>query len=87
VALDAEQGVDLELTEVKGYASKHQEQEGMERFSIYFQGPGEPLLPQQLYTFQHEQMGEFEIFVVPIAKNDAGLRYESVFNYFKNSGQ
>ena len=28
--------VDLELKEVKGYMSKHNEQTGMERFSIYF---------------------------------------------------
>lgn len=84
VNLDAENGVDLELVEVKGYMSKHNEQTGMERFSIYFQGPGQPYLPQMLYKFQHDQMGEFEIFVVPIAETNAGFRYESVFNYFKN---
>jgi hypothetical protein len=83
VRLDAEKSVDLELTEVKGYMSKQHEQTGMERFSTYFNGPAEPFLPQLLYTFEHEQMGEFEMFLVPIAKNDAGFRYESVFNYFK----
>jgi hypothetical protein len=81
--LNADNGVDLELVEVKGYMSKHNEQTGMERFSVYFQGPGEPYLPQKSYTVQHDQMGEFEIFIVPIAKTDAGFRYESVFNYFK----
>ena len=81
--LDADNGVDLELVEVKGYMSRHNEQTGMERFSVYFQGPGEPYLPQKSYTVQHDQMGEFEIFIVPIAKTDAGFRYESVFNYFK----
>jgi hypothetical protein len=83
--LDADNGVDLELTEVKAYMSKHREQEGMERFSIYFQGPAEPALPQKLYTFQHAEMGEFEMFLVPIGKNDAGYRYESVFNYFRTA--
>jgi len=81
--LDPEVGIDLELTEVKGYMSKQHEQPGMERFSLYFNGPAEPFLPQLLYTFEHEQMGEFEMFLVPIAKSDAGFRYESVFNYFK----
>ena len=85
VVLDAENGVDLDLTEVKGYMSKHNEQTGMERFSIYFQGPAEPSLPQKVYPFQHAEMGEFEMFLVPIAKNDRGFRYESVFNYFKES--
>jgi hypothetical protein len=28
-------------------------------------------------------MGEFEIFLVPIAKVAEGLRYEAIFNYFK----
>jgi hypothetical protein len=83
VALDAETSVDLELTEVKGYMSKHHEQTGMERFSLYFNGPTEPLLPQKLYPFVHDEMGEFEIFIVPLGKNDTGFRYESVFNYFK----
>lgn len=83
VNLDAENGVDLELIEVKGYVSKNNEVTEMERFSIYFQGPGEPYLPQKLYSFQHDQMGEFEIFVVPIGKPEKGFRYEAVFNNFK----
>jgi len=85
VDLDGENSVDLLLTEVKGYVSKHQEQEGMERFSIYFQGPAEPHLPQKLYAFNHAEMGSFEMFLVPIAKNDEGFRYESVFNYYKSA--
>ena len=85
VDLDGENSVDLLLTEVKGYVSKHQEQEGMERFSIYFQGPAEPHLPQKLYAFHHAEMGSFEMFLVPIAKNDEGFRYESVFNYYKSA--
>lgn len=85
VELDGENSVDLELTKVKGYMSKDNEQTGMERFSIFFQGPPEPLLAQKLYAFQHAGMGSFEMFLVPIAKNDAGFSYESVFNYFKKS--
>lgn len=83
VNLDAENGIDLELVEVKGYMSKPNEQTGMERFSVYFQGPGEPYLQQMLYKFQHAQIGEFEIFIVPLSRNDQGFRYEAVFNYFK----
>ena len=55
----------------------------MERFSVYFKGPTRPFLPQKLYTLQHDQMGEFEIFLVPLSQNDQGFRYEAVFNYFK----
>ncbi len=83
--LDAETRADLELVEVKVYTSKHEEQSGMERFSVYFSGPPDPLLPQKLYTFQHDEMGEFEMFLVPLSRNEEGSGYEAVFNYFKSS--
>lgn len=75
--------VDVELVQVKGYAKKAEEHSGMERFSLYFQGPADVHMAQHGYTLQHEAMGEFEIFLVPIAKNDHGFQYEAVFNYFK----
>ena len=83
--LDAETKADLELVEVKTYTSKHEEQSGMERFSIYFTGPANPLLLQKLYAFQHDEMGEFEVFLVPLSRNEEGSRYEAVFNYFKKT--
>lgn len=80
--LDAEMQAELELVEVKGYLSKHAEQTGMERFSTFFIGPAEPCLPQMSYTCQHDEMGEFEIFLVPLSPDERGCRYEAVFNYF-----
>ncbi len=82
VRLD-DQKLELELVEVKGYLPQANEQSGMERFSIFFVGPGNARLPQRLYSLKHEQMGEFEIFLVPISGNEKGFRYEAVFNYFK----
>ena len=78
-----DQKLELELTEVKAYLPQPNEQGEMERFSIYFDGPGNIYLPQRLYRLEHEQMGEFEIFLVPISGNEKGFRYEAVFNYFK----
>jgi hypothetical protein len=75
--------LDLELVEVKGYLTKPGEQTGMERFSAYFKGPSEPYLPQNTYSLQHDGMGGFEIFLVPIARDEQGVRYEAVYNYFK----
>ena len=83
--LGADTQTDLELVEVKVYTSKHEEQSGMERFSIYFTGPADPLLPQKLYAIQHDEMGEFEMFLVPLSRNEEGSRYEAVFNYFKKT--
>ena len=79
-----EQPVELELDEVKGYPSRPDEQEGLERFSIFFTGPGDRLLEQKVYSLEHEQMGTFDLFLVPVSRNESGFRYEAVFNYFKN---
>jgi hypothetical protein len=75
--------VELELTEVKGYLSKPNEQTGMERFSAFFRGPGDRYLQQKVYALEHEQMGAFELFLVPVSQDQTGLRYEAVFNYYK----
>ena len=75
----------LELVEVKAYLPQENEQPGMERFSALFNGPGELLLPQGVYHFAHDRMGDFDIFLVPISGDKNGYRYEAVFNYFKKS--
>ena len=76
--------VELELTEVKGYLSKENEQTGMERFSAFFVGPPNRYLEQRMYAIEHEQMGAFELFLVPVSQDQSGFRYEAVFNYYKN---
>jgi hypothetical protein len=75
--------VELELVEVKGWYSQTMEQGGMERFSLFFTGPADILLPQQSYPLEHEQLGTLDIFLVPVARTEEGLRYEAVFNFFK----
>ena len=75
--------VELELTEVKGYLSKPDEETGMERFSAFFLGPGGRYLEQRIYPIEHEEMGAFDLFLVPVSQDQSGFRYEAVFNYFK----
>ncbi len=82
VKIDGQPPIGLELIEVKGYLPKENEERGMERFSIFFQGPG-TCLPQGIYHLEHEQMGELDLFLVVIAGDQNGFRYEAVFNYFK----
>ena len=82
--LDAEAEVDLELVEVKGYSARPGDQQGMERFSIFFKGPAKPLLTQNTYSMTHDAMGTFDLFIVPIKPDSEGSGYEAVFNYFKN---
>lgn len=73
----------LELSEVKSYLPRENEERGMERFSLYFAGPREPSLPQHVYPMEHELMGPFDIFLVPVSQDENGFRYEAVFNYYK----
>ena len=78
-----DQPVELELTEVKNYVAREDEESGMERFSIYFAGPSEPYLAQRVYQIEHEGMGSFDLFLVPVSRDAKGFRYEAVFNYYK----
>jgi hypothetical protein len=79
---DGEGELALELVEVKPYPSTPAEKQGMERFSAFFRGPDQPQLPQRLYSLEHERMGKFDIFLVPVGRNQEGVLYEAVFNYF-----
>jgi hypothetical protein len=47
-------------------------------FRLEFRGPADPIVPQGTYLFRGE--GEaHEIFVSPIARSEAGTRYEAIF--------
>lgn len=76
--------MELKLVEVKAYAPGKNEQAGMERFSIYFDGPPDRPLPQGLYHLEHADMGGLDLFLVPVAGNEKKFCYEAVFNYFKD---
>jgi hypothetical protein len=49
-------------------------------FSLLFRGPQQPLLPQQIYAVDHDALGSFELFIVPIRRDAQGVHYEAVFN-------
>lgn len=76
VQLDENTPVELELTEVselKLYPSQ-------EEFTLQFRGPLELFLGQGVRPFTHDQMGQFELFIVPIKQDAEGFYYEAVFN-------
>lgn len=79
-ALNVEpQPVDLELIEV----SEVKESARQVGFSILFLGPAEGMLPQHTYTLQQETLGEFDLFLVPVGRQERGFEYQAVFNQFK----
>lgn len=55
--------------------------QGQERlqFSLVFRGPVAPVLPQGTFRVRHDGLGELELFLVPIGRDDTGLRYEAAF--------
>ena len=50
-----------------------------EPFSIVLRGPSDPVLPQGIYRLKHAELGELELFLVPVAQDESGTRYEAVF--------
>jgi hypothetical protein len=77
-ALEVEPGATVEarLTEATG-----RERPGAPRppFSLIFTGPAEPLLPQGSRRLEHPSLGAFELFLVPIGRDERGVHYEAAF--------
>lgn len=52
-----------------------------ERFSLVFAGPQEPPLPAAIHSFEHRELGGFELYIGEVgARGPGGIRYEAVFN-------
>ncbi|WP_036139878.1 DUF6916 family protein [Luteibacter sp. 9135] len=49
-------------------------------FSLLFHNTAAILFAQRTYTMRHPQLGEFGIFLVPIARDRNGFVYQAVFN-------
>ncbi len=84
IAVEAGREVEVVLVEAVqlGYGRRPTQAKnaGRQPFSIVFRGPMSPVLPQGTYRFEHEDQGALEIFIVSIGPNEAGMRYEAVFN-------
>ena len=83
VRLSDEQTLPLVLEEVQPFPALTHARGDMERFSLYFRGPAAVPLAQSIYRVEHEEMGEMDIFLVPVALDAQGFRYEAVYSYFK----
>ncbi len=72
----------LELDEAtKGAQPGGPGPDGEERmqFSVVFRGPQVPVLPQATYRLSHADLGELDLFLVPISSDAEGTRYEAAF--------
>jgi hypothetical protein len=65
------------------YGSAEDWQDAIQRvpFSLFFHdADGSRFLPQQIVSFRHPELGEFELFIVPLGPDERGMRYEAVIN-------
>jgi hypothetical protein len=52
---------------------------GRQPFSLTFEGPPQPLLPQRIYRVEHPRLEAMDLFLVPVGRSAAGLHYQAVF--------
>ena len=70
----------LKLIEVTHWHPRPSKATDRECFSNFFTGSTRDRLRQGTYTVEHESLGKFQMFVVPIGKKDGEFRYEALFN-------
>ena len=80
VPLEGGPGLELELAEVALYPRDTMAAPRRAPFSLLFRGPAQAFLPQRIYRLQHPEMGELDLFLVPIRRDGDTLVYEAVFN-------
>jgi hypothetical protein len=76
IRISEERAIEAELAEV----SEHLISPRQERFSLVFRTSNEVTLAQGMHRFEHDGMGPFELFIVPIERDETGTLYEAVFN-------
>ncbi len=82
VALEGAGRAPFVLVEARPLPAPAQVMAGMVRtpFSLLFRNASAVLLPQKIYPMQHASLGEFGIFLVPVARDRDGFLYQAVFN-------
>ena len=51
-----------------------------EQFALLFRGPRDPIVPQGQYRLAHATLDCFDLFLVPVGRDDQGTYYEAIFN-------
>ena len=54
--------------------------QGRAPFTLVFEAPASTLLSQRSYALLHPAFNSLQIFLVPVGRSPAGIRYEAVFN-------
>src|SRR5262245_8544433 len=85
IRLEPERTIDVELAEAKalGPVMRARKDGGTERapFTIFFRGPAAFVLPQRIYRIEHDEIGSYDIFLVPVGPDGTGMLYEAFFTW------
>jgi hypothetical protein len=76
IRLTESECLDLELIEI----DSARERPRQEQFSIVFRGAKEKAVAQGTYPMDHERLGSFDLFLVPVSWDDQFVYYQAVFN-------
>lgn len=80
-AVDIE-GQDASFTLVEAVPLPYHPSAGIARepFSLVFRNEAAIVFPQRIYAMKNPAMGEFGIFLVPVARDREGFLYQAVFS-------
>ncbi|HLZ52488.1 MAG TPA: hypothetical protein VKP61_17190 [Candidatus Acidoferrum sp.] len=73
--------LELELFEIE---EKHVSPR-MEEFLLLFRGPLAPVFTLGIRTLEHDKLGPFDIFLVPMRPDSRGMRYQAAFTRFRKA--
>jgi hypothetical protein len=71
--------VEIQLAEASALGSASAVGERRQPFRLIFHGPRQPALAQSIYRLEHDDLGSYELFLVPIAEDAEHRHYEAVF--------
>ncbi len=74
------EGMDHEVRLIEAQKFGSGAEGGRASFSLLFRGPEGMELPQGVYKVAHDDLGDGEIFLVPLGPGKEGMLYEAVFN-------
>ena len=78
VQLQGSEPIHLELVSVTETGEKSRP-EARQPFSLHFLGPvSSQYLLQHIYPLEHQQMGPFDLFLVPLGPENGRMRYEAI---------
>jgi len=78
------QAVAAELAAVTGLGFKSAEDKRLgkrESFRLLFHAPKHWQYPQRIYHLSHPQLGDLDVFLVPLGPDEKGMRLEAIFNF------